>query len=530
MERKAAHGYTPGLDAQLDSDRGFSVNIEVELLANERQTLFMLGQGNSLNFVSGQLGVEVGNLKTNLKTMRSRLGVNTNLGALRMAMQQRILSAQEILPDDYTDDNFRYLTPEQLDALNNYYDNHDLKSDEEIAAKLGLSAEDFLQDLYRGFGVINAKTILNAAVMIQAQRDRLIPASDPVSENEEIGQLSPDSPRVREVKRSISPRELEVFTLKAKGLINKEIAASMGVSEQTVKNHAASAFVKLGVQSSGEAIRQIIGIGLIDISELLPAEFDPSVMGEVSDKEAEIIKHLGTSGDSNVAIALRVGSNENTVGSRISKSMKKTGTVSREQIMVFYLGAKKIKEEQAVEMGVDPESVDPFDWRREDQEYEMPSLSPRELDVLRAVSRGLSNAEIAGFLGKSEYMVKVQMSSILYKLDARNRVVAVKKAIDLKLVDIGEITSDELELINSLSNREKELLELIASSGLSNKELAQHLGISKYTVNCHMLTLLGKLDVASRVEAMTLWIKANRIIDSTSEAEQDVVYSSEAVI
>lgn len=68
---------------------------------------------------------------------------------------------------------------------------------------------------------------------------------------------------------------------------------------------------------------------------------------------------------------------------------------------------------------------------------EVASLSPREMEVLKLLSKGLKNSTLAEELFISERTVKFHVSAILGKLGVKNRTEAVQLAIKRGLIDLS---------------------------------------------------------------------------------------------
>ena len=74
---------------------------------------------------------------------------------------------------------------------------------------------------------------------------------------------------------------------------------------------------------------------------------------------------------------------------------------------------------------------------------DLSELTPRELDVLRLMARGLDNQAIAEKLVVSEATVKTHVAHVLEKLRVDNRVQAVVAAYESRLVTPGEVSEPD---------------------------------------------------------------------------------------
>lgn len=117
--------------------------------------------------------------------------------------------------------------------------------------------------LFAAFGIWLGLRITRRREIIQETiretvvvREVLVPAEAPV-----LKPFAPDTAQQQSL--GITARELEILTLVARGLSNREIATELFVSENTVKTHCARAFDKLGAVRRTQAVQRGKELGLL---------------------------------------------------------------------------------------------------------------------------------------------------------------------------------------------------------------------------------------------------------------------------
>ena len=150
--------------------------------------------------------------------------------------------------------------PEDLDAIAR------LASAQPGLPIVALAAEQTAVPQALAFG---ASALLPAAVDTQTLAAALLASARGLVtiSRRDLATLLPDEeriePAVKAPAESLTPRELEVLQLMARGLTNRQIARQLQISEHTVKFHAGAILGKLSARSRAEAVARSIGLGWI---------------------------------------------------------------------------------------------------------------------------------------------------------------------------------------------------------------------------------------------------------------------------
>ena len=107
--------------------------------------------------------------------------------------------------------------------------------------------------------VVNGKFVIEGRVYTQKEFIRWL---DDEMEKARHLYSEPGSPF-----HPLSDREMEVLSCVVRGMSNKEIAATLGISHQTVKNHVTSILRKFGVEDRTQAVVYALKRGWVKLYE-----------------------------------------------------------------------------------------------------------------------------------------------------------------------------------------------------------------------------------------------------------------------
>src|ERR1035437_1302913 len=139
----------------------------------------------------------------------------------------------------------------------------------------------------------------------------------------------------------------------------------------------------------------------------------------------------------------------------------------------------------------------------------MLTSSENEDDLMAAMNAGARGYVLKGISGRD-------LRAILKEIHAGRTYLAPGLAFGA----LKELTRPRIaNPIDELTRREREVLALVAS-GLSNAEIGGRLGLAEKTVKHYMTSILGKLGVASRVEAALLAYKAGLASSEVGSTEE----------
>jgi DNA-binding NarL/FixJ family response regulator len=125
--------------------------------------------------------------------------------------------------------------------------------------------------------------------------------------------------------------------------------------------------------------------------------------------------------------------------------------------------------------------------------------------LVEAVEAGAS-----GFLSKDEAAGEVLAA---VKAAAEGEVLIDPGTLTRLLAQVArerEVQSQAMVLLNDLTEREREILALLAE-GMRNEDIAKKLYISPQTVQTHVRNILGKLRVHSKLEAVAFAVRHGAI-------------------
>jgi two-component system nitrate/nitrite response regulator NarL len=102
--------------------------------------------------------------------------------------------------------------------------------------------------------------------------------------------------------------------------------------------------------------------------------------------------------------------------------------------------------------------------------------------------------------------VRAELRAVLEAAGVR----VASEAATVAEAQADEVGLDAMVVVEPLTTREQDVLQWLAL-GLSNRAIADRLGISEHTVKFHVASIYGKLGVSSRAQAVRRAVRGGLI-------------------
>lgn len=109
---------------------------------------------------------------------------------------------------------------------------------------------------------VNAYLAKNEAPKMLVQAVERVMAGEPFFASASASRPKVEAPEYIPVQFLLTPRELDVLRLLARGKTNKELAANLDMSVRTAESHHANIMAKLGVESLADLVRLALRDGV----------------------------------------------------------------------------------------------------------------------------------------------------------------------------------------------------------------------------------------------------------------------------
>lgn len=113
----------------------------------------------------------------------------------------------------------------------------------------------------RGLNEAAREVGIQASIVKSSDPSGLVSALRSVIEGR--GFFDPQHPKRKEGEAPLAPRERDVIKLVAEGMTNRQVAASLGIGEETVKTLLERAYTKLGANRRADAVLEARRRGVV---------------------------------------------------------------------------------------------------------------------------------------------------------------------------------------------------------------------------------------------------------------------------